>query len=133
MKGNVSIVRRTSNSGEGILIEITDEKSNVRFLQVTMDLVDFAKVITGVGYIPCDFELMGVDKVGMVFEHKKVNIPVSTHKHFTEEELDELVGPLEVGGWVARRDSVNNHHNWVTQKDKKYVSVSFGRWVEDTE
>ena len=116
LKGRINIARTSSNRDNPvpIRIEITDETSRVRFLDVRLSLEALALALTGMGEVECVFELHGVDKVGMVAESKteviKHDAPWGDAKK--KLSLKKAIEALEVDGWHARTGDAENHYNY---------------------
>jgi hypothetical protein len=75
MKGKISIGKVTcSDTEDYVRVELTDESSSIQFVTAKMSLLNFAKVITGQGYLEIDYELRGLDKVGKKLEVKNEEV-----------------------------------------------------------
>lgn len=129
-KGRIRM-SRYSGSGQGIHVEIIDEVSRIHFLDGEMTLAAFADLLTN-HEAEIEFELRGIDLVGMKREHKTVEVPCpnSTFR-LTPEQCAEILEPYEVDGWKGRPGDLNNMHNKVTGtgKGKSRYRVVFVRHV----
>lgn len=57
-KGAISIGRVIqSDRSQFVTIDIEDYDSGKKLIKVEMNLEDFAKVMTGLGTVPCDYEI----------------------------------------------------------------------------
>jgi hypothetical protein len=132
MKGKITLGKYSSNYEleNPIHFQLEDDKSGVNFLNITMSLIDFASMITGSGYIDCDFELKNADLVGKTREHKRENVFIRDAWNPTEEDKTEALKPFEVDGWVGSRYDLENHHNMVHGKNNTFV-VGFHRFVDE--
>ena len=141
MEGKLSIGKVTccGNSKEDyISIEIEDTLSSIQFVRVRADLETFTKALFGLGCVPIEFELNGIERVGKKYEYKtvEVSIPhVPSRFEFTDEEInkaiDKAVSKYEVSGWVGSREDCKNYHNQVHyDKTHQEYNVHFCRWVE---
>ena len=137
MKGKISIGKVTccgSPEGDYISIEVEDELSSINFLKVKMDLESFAKALMGLGNVPVEFELRGLDRVGKKHEYttEQVYIPYApSGVGFSDDLIDKAVSKWETDGWVGSRRDCKNHHNWVENRDNGSVyNVHFSRWVD---
>ena len=127
MKGKITISRTTGRKTENtIRIRIEDDSSSITFLETEMSLEDFALALTGQGYIDCNFELQGIQNVGMILETKTELVSLANPFIATGEERLAALIPFEVDGWTARYQDIKNHHRY--QKDA--VSVTFSRFVD---
>ena len=125
LPGKISINRTTSNKeGDFVSIEITDEKSHVQFCRIKISLLEFAKVITGLSFRSCELDLMGLDAVGKIREHKEEIIPLPN-----KEKQDETLAPYEIDGWIGDRRDLLSHHRWFCKDDKWFAKVNFTRYV----
>lgn len=130
MKGKISIARFMSNREpeRGISITVEDELSGVRFLEVTMSAETLGNVITGLGGQDCEFELRGAELIGLKQEHKEESIAVPEFPgRLSEKQINLLLSPYEVDGWMGRGSDVNNHHRY--DNKSKTVRVTFFRYV----
>jgi hypothetical protein len=127
-KGNFSISRLSCSDGRSyIRINVTEEASRVQFLELEVELADFAKALTGLGYQECDLELRRLDLLGKQLEIKTEVVPRPKGWKVDESEVKRILAPFEVDGWLGCTRDLCNHHNWVGQ-DK--VSVVFHRYVD---
>lgn len=126
MKGHISIGKVTvCGTGEQYMkITVEDELSGIEFLSADMSLEDFAKALTGQGFMPTEYELRGLENIGKECQHKTVLMPHSFDA--SDEDIDEAIGKHEVDGWIGHREDYKNHHNW---KDGK-VQIRYNRWIE---
>ncbi len=123
MKGQMSINRVSSNPSF-IRLEIEDDVSGTRFLQVGISLENFARMLTGSNYLDCDFELH-TQNVGRTRESKTEIVPLEDKYFATDEQRHKALAPFEVDGWKARSDDISNHHNYTD----KGIRVVFTRFV----
>lgn len=128
-EGKISIGRVHSNNGEWVEITIKDETSLVEFLEVKVSLENFAKLITGLSYIDCNFQTRGLNLVGKQREYKTVIVACDgwSLKRDEEEAINAVLAPYEVDGWIGRRYDLKNSKNYVGHEG---VKVLFERWVE---
>lgn len=128
MNGKITISRYSSNYDmeRPVRIRIEDGNSGINFIEIALTLEDFANAVTGMGYVECQFEVRGLDKIGKRREVKTEVVKTKSYNVSKEEKLD-LLKPFEVDGWIGSLDDLGNYHN---RKDDGY-SVGFVRWVED--
>lgn len=125
MKGSISIGRPTP--GDYIEITVEDDMSGVEFLRARVGLIDFAKMMTGLGNVDCEFDLYA-KYVGMKSEMKVIDIPVQNYS-IAKHEKEVILTPYQVEGWKARESDLGNHHNMKRTKDGYLCSVMFSRFV----
>ena len=114
--GKITISRPRGGDDGQAWIELTDESSGVHFVQLRIPLADFAAALFGQGCVPMEFQLVGADRVGMVRQNKTVilRLPphVDWHSRLTADEIDKMLAPVEIDGWVAYRRDFENGHRW---------------------
>ena len=111
-----------------IHIEFTDEISQISFAEVELSLKDFALALTGMGNVKGTIEIRNLETVGWKAENKTEIIRVPALKDYDKlrDYARKAVKALEVDGWSARADDVENHHCWKGNT----VSVVFFRHVK---
>lgn len=132
MKGKISISKVTILSGKReedyMSITIEDKSSGVQFLEIKMDLLDFAQALTGLGCMPIEFELRGLENVGKKFEHKTIEVTIPRDQitlTVEDKSINKAVGGYEVDGWMGSKEDCKNHHNFV----KTFRSNGIDFWV----
>ena len=129
MKGNISIHRYQSNEEphHGVHIELKDESSGVRVVDIDLTIEQFGNAVSGLGYTDCLFELGFVSYVGKVREHKiEKIIRWFGYGEIRNEDLEKVLKDYEIDGWKANRADFKNHHRY---NDDHTISVSFVRYV----
>lgn len=145
-EGKITI-SRWSNTIEGekqIHIVIEDGVSGVRILEFAMSLEDFAKALTGQGYVPGDLDLYreNVQYAGMKRIHKQVVVKTTRtqrNAYFTlkrdddrSELLASILKPYEKDGWTGQGSYLFNHHYAVGSMMIAY-QVPFTKFVTPEE
>ena len=141
MDGKISIgnVSSCGNYKDGyISITVEDSLSSIGFLEIRMDITDFARALMGLGHLPVKYELRGVENLGKKFEVKDIPVAVAMRPgtcHLEDKDIDAAVKNHEVDGWMGRRDDCRNHHNSIgTSKDFdggfQVYRVHFWRYVD---
>jgi hypothetical protein len=128
IKGQLTISRPSNGRGEEwITIEFRDEDAGVRFAQFRVSTADFARAITGLGYIPGEIEVGGLHLVGTKAENKTEFIECEPPygDKAKKATLLKKIEALEVDGWKSRSGDWDNHHNYT----RKGVSIVFFRNV----
>lgn len=122
--GKITISRYSQTyKDDGITIRITDDVSRVEFVEAHMGLADFAAAVTGLGQVPAQLELRGLDLVGMRAENKEEFVPA------LPGGKDASLLPFLVDGWAARGGDYGNSHRG--SQDHGYRVVFF-RHVDPT-
>lgn len=128
MKGKITISRYLNSDNESpIHINVQENDSLIEFVDISMTLEDFARALTGSGYIDCGLTFRGLDKIGKVREHKVEPIYTGEQYNFTKEQAKALIEPFEIDGWIGDEKDLQNFHNQT--KDGKHRNVVFVRWV----
>ena len=136
LKGRITISRYASTADEGsIHIIVEDKLSGCRTIDVTISMLDYAKLITGQGYIDCDFDFIDSGFIGMTRESKHILLSRPADSIYDRGEeiryYEENVLPEhEIDGWKVRMKDIFNCHNYAA--DNK-VEVLFERWVKSEE
>lgn len=128
LHGRITFSMPTSNRSEErmVRIEIIDELSGTRFLDLEMSPATFSLATVGsLGFADCEFELYP-EKVGKTREHKTELVPLN--REYTEDEKAVALAKFEIDGWQAYQKDIGNHHK--RSKDGKGWHVNFTRWVD---
>ncbi len=106
-KCQVVVTRPQGRKGTDVCIQVTDELSHVQFVEIYMDHEQFSVALgssIGIG----EFELRGVDVVGMTAENKTEVVPFKCG-----DDPAEALAPFEVDGWKGRSGDLGNMHRHV--------------------
>ena len=134
LDGKLSISRRTGGDSSSINIEFIDDLSGTLMAKADISMENFAKAVTGQGYLPCEVMFNDSGIVGKTREHKYELIPrydsgscdIST---MVEWYKHRILPTYEIDGWKCRESDLTNHHNY----DGKKVKVLFERYVETSQ
>jgi len=130
--GQLSIGRAHGLIEDYVSIIVTDVKSGVDFLELKLNCENFGKAITGLGHVHTTFELHNVDLVGKIREHMAHDIPTKKGgTDYTDEKMIKMAQALEINGWGCRYDDLKNHHNWITKDGRRYVRITYTRFVKE--
>lgn len=103
LTGGISISRRTGDGYENtICIEIKDDSSRNRFIDVKMSLADFAAAISGCSEMPIQFEVRCLDSIGKTKETEAASINIPKNMKFSSREdiRKYLQAYHQRDGWV---------------------------------
>jgi hypothetical protein len=126
-KITISRTRVNVNDDAPLRIEVVDEDSRVRAIEIRMSLSNFAEAVLGMGYVDCVFEFNDTGNVGKLREHKTELVPWKDHEYANRDKAArKAVSEFEVDGWTGYDRDYLNHHNRTGNK----VRVTFERWVE---
>jgi hypothetical protein len=136
LKGSITISRPSCSSGEEfITVEVEDRISGCTILKAYIDLAEFSRAITGLGYVKCELDYFSQAPVGKKREVKTEFVPFEHHysKDKKKEEARKLeaVKPFEVDGWKHHYlDDLGNHHRSATKEGVRGYNIGFIRFVE---
>jgi hypothetical protein len=138
-KGQISFGRSSGGaSSKEFRLEIMDDASRIHFLVARFDSDAFADLMTN-RFAKVEFEVMGLELIGAISEHKTELIKFDCYNlRFSKERkglessdrspgVDKLLAPYEADGWTARVSDLFNGHN---RKDGDKQAVSFFRYVD---
>ena len=120
LKGKITITRQEGLSG-------------CEFVAARLSLADFSAAITGMGGMPCEFELRA-KYVGLRAEHKLVPVFVPNFDQLKDRDkvCRKAIQAYEVDGWSGRdADAKNNHRRASSDAKGTTYSVAFFRYVDD--
>ena len=98
-----------------------------------MDLLTFTKALFGLGHVPVEFELRGLDKVGKKYEYttEQVYVPYDHEGNISDDLIDKAVSGWEHNGWAGSRRDCKNHHKRVSgPSNGATYNVCFCRWID---
>ena len=129
--GKITITRQSRTTcGDSVCIELTDESSGTRVVEVEMTVENFGNAITNLALQPCEFQWYPEAPVGKVRETKTeiIQMPEGASYAKDREALAKAaIAPFEVDGWVGYwRDALNHHRH----TDGTMYSVGFHRFVD---
>lgn len=133
LQGKLTISRPSNGSGRRyITIRIHDELSGTEVIDLEIGLEEFAEAVTGMGYVPCEFELQA-EFAGKKREIKRVLVECGESWLEAKrtparqaEYVAQKFAPYEVDGWIGSQYDYFNFHN----KNGDFMNVSFTRYVD---
>lgn len=123
LSGKITISKTMGRDESPVFIQIDDEISGCRFVQINMTLENFAEAMFGRGWIPCSLEVNLDAPIGMKAEHKEEIVPFncwSSGKN-QEDAISKALSPFEIDGWSARRSDMTNGHCRAGDKGQRVV------------
>ena len=132
--GRIGIVRPRGDTGEDFIqIRIEDEGSGCMVIDIQMTVEHFGYAITGVGNIPCRFQLLGVEQVGKRVERKDVKVLVPDGGWATHgERVRNAIAVHEENGWEGYDKDAQNRHKLLERGYRgAWYRVGYTRFVED--
>ena len=132
-KGKLTISRPSYSDGsQKIAISVEDKDAVIGFLSLEISYEDFAAAITGMGMMPCEFEVRGLESVGKKREDIKLEFKVCSgdiafreRKDVAYKRAQEVAGPeWEASNYFDSQDSF-------FYKDKNlWARTTAYRWVK---
>lgn len=131
LSGQISITRPSSNMDDVnyIRIEVVDDNSRSRFLDMHIDYAAFAQALTGLSYMPVKFTFRNAENVGKYIEKKDLIIDIDKY-HLDQKEADEIIDRYTPEGWYASH-YVGSQNSFFTKKDKYYLKTYIYRYVDN--
>lgn len=131
IEGKLTITRRRdSEDGNYMAIELRDDNAVITPVEIKISLHEFMMAISGMGYVPCTFEVSNLDKVGKVREQDRITFPIHKNdkKHAVEEAKKYTPEGWEASESYSSQDSFNylGNGNYTAQ-------TQILRWVDRAE
>lgn len=136
VRGRISIKRTTGGAkGHSVSLEIKDETSRCRIIEVEIDMDAFGPLVTGAAEQPCEVQVYLGCPLGKVRETKTEYLPRPDCSYQNKKEVGRsILVPYEVDGWTGYVDDLFNNHKRQSGNldDPNYgkQAVSFHRFVE---
>lgn len=116
-------------------LHLTDAKSGVSFLEIDINITEFARgVFRSLYHRPCLYELRALQNIGKTLEIKDEVVPEIKGNYTWDRRAEKeraAVAPFEVDGWMARSGDYDNGHRMVRAKGSNETAykVQFYRFV----
>ena len=97
-------------------------------LDIRVPLENFARAVTGLGHLSCEYDLNERCPIGKIKEikYEKIQAPAYARPEDREIVTRYLLSPFEVDGWKGTGDDLYNSHK---RKDGM-ATVAFYRYVD---
>lgn len=137
LEGKVTIAcgRRGADDLPTVRIEITDDLSFVQFLDLKMTAEEFVSAIGGLGHVPCEFTLRGLDKVGKVHEHDTLELelgPAGDYSFDRKKRAQMLANQWcekNEGGWYPDLQ-FNSQTSFFAKNGRQFARTTIRRYVD---
>lgn len=130
MKGKITISRVSGGNTNGhINITIEDAESNIQFFDGDMSFEDFAKAVTGQGYLPIEFQARNLTNVGKRRETKPLVFEVP-NRYSCREWAEANCQQFADEGWTADPYFRSQNSFCVSESGKTYAYGRQYRYVE---
>lgn len=130
LSGRITINRtQSSHDVDAIHIQIVDELSGIRVLDLTMSVEALGYALTGLALQPCRFDLYGTELVGKGRQHKSE--PLFFQMPPTFEQVVEAAKDYEADGWKCSQYKGSHiEGKWNKERTVYTVNVPFVRYVD---
>ena len=127
IEGSVTISKTYAGDDQHMSIEVMDEASRKRFINVKVSIKDMMEALTGLCNVPATFHLSGTDVVGKKKETKVLvfEIPDFHSRDYAEEKAQSFADE----GWTAKI-YFGSQMSFFGKGDKYFASTSQFRYVE---
>ena len=132
LQGEVTIGCPVGPGADYITIQLEDDQSMCRVTEIRIKYKDFAKALTGLSHVACEFDLY-TKNVGKRREVKKERVCVPCVGFARREKAAaDAVMALNVDGWIGRLEDAVNQHRFIERTEEgRWYSVSYVRFVDD--
>jgi hypothetical protein len=129
-KAELSISRPSYGDGrEKMSIQITDEDSKTRFIELEIDLSEFTKALTGL-VVSCDMETNKLERIGKKQEAMKIEFELpKAHYHMSKESIIDHGKLNTPEGWVCS-NYYGSQNSFRYEGGKCFARTSALRWVD---
>lgn len=134
MKGSISISRPTYGNGDKfIVITVTDDSSQARFIDVKIGYEQFTEALTGISGVEIDFDVRALSYVGMKMVREKRRILCQAPSYDRARQREWLEENAQEEGWfldsyLGSQSSVShtNEGTYLNYAVYRYEPVSHG-------
>lgn len=101
MDGKITFTKKYGYEDDSkINIQVRDLKSRSVFIEVSMNMDNFADAITGRGEVECSFKTNNLENVGKRKETKRISVKMPGKRYcHTQDEREELALEHTPKGW----------------------------------
>lgn len=126
---NVTISRPSCGDGrEFISIQVMDNVSRTRFIELEVGYSDFAELITGLSNVHCDGNIRDLDRVGKKKISKAVIIPMPENPRIRDKDYaEEKVKELLIDGYVSHW-GFSSQNSFFMEGGKHYARTTIFKW-----
>lgn len=130
MKGTLTISRPSyGDERKKISIQVKDSSSNVRFLDVEIDLDLFAAALTGLCDQECDIKVRKLDLVGKTVERSNIEFKLTECNFSNRKEVAKAECKLiVVDGWVLN-DNFSSQNSFFQQGGNDWARARLIKWT----
>ena len=123
-------ISRTSD--DLVNIRVKDKLSAVEFISASMELQDYARLITGQAYIPAKAELRGLEYVGKQVQREVRSVVCPLNTYSTENIKKWFIANCQEDGWIL--DTYLGSQNSISPGyGNCVINYSVYRYIEGSE
>ena len=114
-----------------IAISVIDTDAGIEFLELEIDLADFAECVTGLSHVECEMEFRGLENLGKVSEKEKIEFKVSD-SYIYKDRNKEAIEKAKLStppGWEAS-EYYGSQNSFFTKGDEMWARTTITRWVD---
>jgi len=129
-KGAITISRPQGNNCDYISISLVDEDSRIQFVDVEIKYSDFAQLITGLSYVPCEVECRGLENIGKKKVVKSFEFMISDNNDWSnqKEKAIELADKVCPEGWKISK-YFGSQDSFFTKDGQRWARTHIMKWV----
>ena len=127
LNGKISILVNSN----GATIEVKDSLSGIQFLGIQLSAEQFMSCLGRLAMVECEFDLVGVEKVGKKLENKKFEFCINGIKYEKQDKesaLWQIAQEQLTDGWIADR-YFGSQDSFFQKNGEQWARVTISRWV----
>jgi len=125
-------ISRYQGDGGGIHIRVKDEEAGIEFLDLEVSLEEFANALTGMGMVPANMEVRGIENVGKRIERMTFTFPLPEYTTYKDRKRIAAQVAQEVApeGWTASSYFGSQESFFTGEDGLIHARTSLYRWVD---
>ena len=130
MKGSITITSPTFGDGKEVIsIQVKDETSRIRFLEVEIGYSDFTECLLGRSEIKCELKTRGLHNIGKNKETDKIEFKMPDGKGYNKDAAIKEAKKATPKGWEC---SVyfGSKNSFFTINNEYWAQTGIYRWVD---
>jgi hypothetical protein len=132
LKGNITMSRPQRNDDvRRVVIGLKDQKSGIRFVEVSIDLENFTEALMGLAEVEVDFEVKGLEHIGKVKETEAATVIVPFESYDKEKLRSWIEANAQRDSWYVRTYLGSQGSIRSTGDGNTFCRISYYRYVEE--
>jgi hypothetical protein len=121
-------------NSEGLHLEIQDESSSIRFLEIYFDEKQTCQLLSRLSSVECDMEIVRVELIGKKMEIDRLefeipdNLPYDNRDEILYVEAKRQLLKRAESGWIPDK-YFNSQDSFFYKDNKKYARCTIRRWI----